>query len=127
MAQRQTWPTSAIHLVTSALRSVQTTSLFTARAGPTRPILEAIGSAVRARMVSGPASPTIGTWALASDSATDSGSGPGLNPGGVRTDGAGATITSTITLASITSISTIIGTRGLSVLSTIMVLIRGTA
>src|SRR6266850_7859136 len=98
MDQPPTRCMSVIHLVTLALRSVRTTSWFTARAGPTRRISEAIGWAVRALMDLAQASLAIGTWALASGSATDSGSEPGPIPGGGRMDGDGATtITTTIT------------------------------
>src|SRR5438876_7605617 len=101
MGQPPTRCTSAIHRVTLGLRSVQTTWWFTAQAGTTRPTSEAIGSAVHARMDSARALPTIGMWALASDSATDSGSEPGHIPGGGRMDGAGATIITTNTSVSI--------------------------
>src|SRR6266403_1802632 len=78
-------------------------------------------------MDSARASPTIGMWALASDSATDSGSEPGAIHGGVRLDGDGATIMTTITSASITSTSTTIGTMALPIVSIIMDSMRGTA
>src|SRR5437867_10420571 len=109
MGQPPTMCTSVTHLAISALRSARTTSWFTARAGPTRPTLEAIGSAVRAPMDSAQALPIIGEWALVSVSAKGSGSEPGSIPGGGRMDGAGATVMDAIMLASITLISKIIG------------------
>src|SRR5712672_3614385 len=127
MAQLPTRCTSAIHRVISALRSARTTSWFTARAGPTPRISEVIGSAVRAHMDLARASPTIGTSALASDSATDYGSDAGHSPGGGRTAGDGATIITTITSALITSTSTTIGTTGLFLTNMVMALMRGTA
>src|SRR5438445_648020 len=71
--------------------------------------------------------PTIGGWALASGSATDSGSEPGPIPGGGRMDGAGATIITMITSVSITSTFTIIGTTALPIASIIMASMSGTA
>src|SRR5436190_13133733 len=136
MAEPLMWCTPVILPATSALRSVQTTSLFTARATTIRPMSEAIGSAVHAPMDSARASLTIGTSALASDLATASGSEPGVSPGGVHMDGDGVTtmttitamattITITITSASITSTSITIGTTGLCHTSTVMVKITG--
>src|SRR4051812_45361316 len=98
-----------------------------ARAGTTLLTSEAIGSAVHARMDSARASPTIGTWDSASDSATGSGLEPGHGHGGARTVGDGGTITTTIISASITSTSTTIGIMELPRTAMIMVLIPGTA
>src|SRR5438132_13539826 len=115
MDQLPTMCTSVILLATSAPRSVRITWWSMARVGTTRLTSEAIGSAVPAPMDSARPLQTIGTWALASDSATDYGSESGLNHGGVHTDGDGITITITITSVSITSIFTIIGNMALPI------------
>src|SRR2546428_12846283 len=108
MGQPPTMCTSVTHLAISALRSARTASWFTARAGPTRPTLEAIGSAVRAPMDSAQALPLIGEWALVSVSAKGSGSESGSIPGGGRMVGAFAIFLDIIIVGSITLISTLI-------------------
>src|SRR5882762_11067008 len=102
MAQPPMRCTSAIRLDTLAPKSVQTTSSFTARAGITRPTSAVLGSAVRVRMDSAPASRTIGTSVSDSDSATGYGLEPGRSPGGGRTDGDGVTAMATTTTITIT-------------------------
>src|SRR5438067_1788368 len=109
MDQLPTMCPSGTLLATSALKSVQTTWWSMARAGTTLLTSEAIGSAVHAPMDSARASPTIGTWASASGSATGSGLEPGHGHGGVPMGGDGGTITTTIMSALITSTSTTIG------------------